>query len=101
MTGKSEYFINFSEQWQKFCSSFCYNEVNCYLFVNGAGIYKSLVKDPEQDAAPLYLCNILNNVLADDMKKAGLFGYNLDYNTIDVADILNIYQYLTLKIHVK
>ena len=39
LTTDAEYSISFSEQQNKFSLNLHYNEVNSYLFVNGAKIY--------------------------------------------------------------
>ena len=63
-----------------------------YLFVNGAEIINFKAKDSENVATPLYLGSISKDFSADNMKKAGLYGYvydfSVDYDTIAVDDIL-------------
>ena len=97
LTAEAEYSINFREQRKEFRLNLhcivlhlhCI-EVNSYLFVNGSEIYKFKAKDSEINAA--LLC--LDNVSVDDMRKTGLYRYvydfSVDYNIIDVDDILDI-----------
>ena len=63
-----------------------------YLFVNGAEIINFKAKDSENVATPLNLGSISKDFSADNMKKAGLYGYvydfSVDYDTIAVDDIL-------------
>ena len=44
------------------------------------------------------LSNVSKGFLADNMKKTGLYGYvcdfSVDYDSTDVADILDIHKYL-------
>ena len=90
LTAEAEYSINFREQRKEFRLNLHWNEVNSYLFVNGFEIYKFKAKDSEINAA--LLC--LDNVSVDDMRKTGLYryvyDYSVDYNIIDVDDILDI-----------
>ena len=72
--------------------------MNSYLFFNGVEIYKLKAKDSEKNAASLSLGNVLKDFLVNNMKKTGLYGYvynfSVDYDNIDVADILDIHKYL-------
>ena len=72
--------------------------MNSYLFLNGVEIYKLKAKDSETNAASLFLGNVLKDFLVNNMKKTGLYGYvynfSVDYDNIDVADILDIHKYL-------
>ena len=64
-------------------------------------------KDYEINAAPLCLGNVsaYNNFSVDNMKNTGLYRYaydfSVDYDSIDVADILNIHKYLMVKNNTK
>ena len=55
----------------------------------------------ELHAALLRLGNVLKDFLTDNMKKTGLYGYAYDfsvgYDSINVADILDIHKYLLTK----
>ena len=72
--------------------------MNSYLFLNGVEIYKLKAKDSETNAASLFLGNVLKDFLVNNMKKTGLYGYvynfSVDYDNIDVANILDIHKYL-------
>ena len=78
-----------------------YNGANSYLFVNGTEIYKFKAKDSEIVATPLCLGNISKDWSVDNMKKIGFNGYvydfSVDYDSIAVDDIENIYKYLMRK----
>ena len=74
LTAEKEYPINFTEQHKKLYLN--YNSINGYIFVNEVEIYKFKSK---------YLKKI---------KKTGLYRYVYDflanYDSIDVADVLDI-----------
>ena len=57
--------------------------------------------DSEIVSTPLYLGNISNDCLVDNMKKNGLnryvFDFTADYDATAVADILDIQKYLMKK----
>ena len=78
-----------------------YNGVNSYLFVNGTKIIKLKANVSEIKAHPLCLGNISKEWSVDNMKETGLNGYvynfNVDYNAITLADILNTHKYLMKK----
>ena len=78
-----------------------YNGANSYLFVNGTEIVKFKATDFEIAAYPLCLGNISKYCSVDNMKKTGLKGhvydFSVDYNSIAVADILDIHKYLMKK----
>ena len=100
-TAEKEYAISFSEQLKKFSSSLHYNGTNSYLFLNGVEIFKFKAKDSEINAAPLCLSNVLKDFSADNLKETELYGYSydfsVDYDSIDVDDVLNIHKYLMKK----
>ena len=72
--------------------------MNSYLFLNGVEIYKFKAKDSEINAASLFLGNVLKDFFVNNTKKTGLHGYvynfSVDYDNIDVANILDIHKYL-------
>ena len=78
-----------------------YNGANSYLFVNGTEIIEFKAKDSEILAYSLYLGNLSNDWLHDNMKKTGfndyIYDFSTDYNTITVSDILDIHKYLMKK----
>ena len=57
--------------------------------------------DSDINAAPLCLGNVLKDFSVDNMKNIGLcwcaYDFPVDYDSIDVADILDIYKYLMWK----
>ena len=95
------YSINFTVTKKKFCLSVHYNEVNTYLFVNGAEMYKFKAKDSEIVASPLSLGNISKDWSTDNMKRTRFNGYvydfSVDYDATDVDDIKGIHKYLMKK----
>ena len=102
---EKEYTISFTEQHKKFCLSLHDNGVNSYLFVNGVEIYKFKVKDPEINSYPICLGNISTDSLTDNIEKIGLhryiYDFSVDYDSIDVGNILNIHKYLMKKHNTK
>ena len=76
--------------------SLYYNEWS--FFVNGVKICQFKVKSSEIHESPLCLGNISKDFSVDNMKKLGLYGYvygfSVDYDSIDVDDISNILIYL-------
>ena len=79
--------------------------VNSYTCVNGVEIYKWKAKDCEISADLLCLCNCSKRFLVDNTKKIGLYGYFydflVDYDSIDVHNILDAHKYLMKKHDVK
>ena len=71
--------------------------MNSYLIVDVVKIYKFKAKDSEINAAPLFLDSTSKGFSADNIKKTGLHGYGynfpVDYDNIDVDDILDIRKY--------
>ena len=79
-----------------------YNGANSYLFVNGIKIYKFKAKDSKIVASPLCLANISKDWSIDNMKKKTAFNgyvydFSVDYDAIDVDDIVDIHKYLMKK----
>ena len=95
------YSINFIKENIKFCLSLHYNGADCYLFVNGTEIIKFKVKDSEITPYTLCLGNILKDLPLDNMEKTSLQGcvydFSVDYDAIEVSDILGIHKYLMEK----
>ena len=101
LTPEKMYSINLTATKTRFCLSLYYNGENSYLFVNGTEINKFKGKDSAIVAVPLCLRNISGNFSIDNMKKTGLIGsvydFSVDYNAIEVDDILDIHKYLMKK----
>ena len=78
-----------------------YNRRNSYLFVNGTEIIKFKAKDSEITPYELCLGNISKDWSVDNMKKTGLkgcvYGFSVDYDAVEVSDILDIHKYLMEK----
>ena len=95
------YSITFIKKNTKFCLRLQYNGANSCLFVNDVEIIKFKAKDSEIVAHPLCLGNILKDWSVDNIKKTGLNGYvynfSVDYDTIAVADTLDIHIFLMKK----
>ena len=95
------YSINFTKVNTKFCLSLHYNGGNSYLFVNGKEIHKFTANDFEIVPKNLCLGNVSKDFSASNMKKTGLTGhiydFSVDYDSIDVDDILDIHKYLMKK----
>ena len=74
------------------------------FFVNVVRIYQFKAKDSELNAYPLWLGITSKDFTVNNMNKSELCGcvydFSIDYDNIDVDDILNIYKYL-MKKHVK
>ena len=95
------YSINFTKKHTKFCLSLHYNGGDSYLFVNGTEIIKFKAKDSEIVPYQLCLGNISKDWSIGSMKKTILQGYfydfSVDYDAIEVSDILDIHKYLMEK----
>ena len=79
--------------------------VNCYKLANGVEIYNFKTKDSKINTASLCLGNVPKYFSADNMKKIGLYRcvyvFSVDYDSIDVDDILYIHIYSMKKHHIK
>ena len=68
-------------------------------------IHKLKAKNTEKNASPLCLGNISKYFPVHNMNKTGLYRYVydflVDYESIDVDDILNIHKYLMKKHDIK
>ena len=68
-------------------------------------MYKFKARDSEINAALLCLGNALKDFSAGNMKKTVLYGYvydfSVDYDSTDVADILDIHKYLIIQNDIK
>ena len=86
--------LNLPRIKQSFCLSLHYNGANSYLFVKGTKIIKFKAKDSEIVATLLSLGNISKDWSMDNIGKTELSGYvydfSVDYNAIEVDDILDI-----------
>ena len=95
------YSVNFTDQREKYCLSWHYNEANSYLFVNGTEIIKFKAKDSEIVATPLYLGNNSKDWSLDNAKDTGfnsyVYDFSVDHDAIAVDDVLDIDNYLIKK----
>ena len=82
----------------KFCLSLYYNGTNSYLIVNGTEIHKFKAKDSEIVPNNLCLGNVSKNFSASNIKKTGfnsyIYDFSVDYDAINVDDVLDIHKYL-------
>ena len=89
--------IIFTEENTKLCLRLHYNGASSYSFINGTEIIKFKAKDFKIAAYLLCLENISKNCSIDYLKKTALKGYvydfSVDYDAIDVFDILDIHKY--------
>ena len=101
LSAKNMYSINFNKVNTKFCLSLYYTGENSYLFVNGTEIYKFNANAPEIVPNNLCLRNVSKDFSPSKMKKTGFNGhiddFSVDYDEIDVDDILDIHKYLMRK----
>ena len=94
--------INFSKAKATFCLSLHYNGDNSYSFVNRKEIYKFKTNNKNVNF-PTQFClgSISNKFSAINSTgvslKGNVYGFSVDYNSIDKSDILNIYKYLMVK----
>ena len=101
----AEVFYKFYRAYKKICLSLHYNSANTYLFVSGVEIIKYKARGSE--IKPTFLClgGVSKDFSVDNMKKTGLYGYFfdfwVDFDSTDVADILDIYKYLMVKNNIK
>ena len=101
LTPEKKYSINFTKANTRFCLSLHYNRANSYLFVNGKKIRKFTAHDLEIVPNNLCLGNVSKDFSASNMKKTGfnghIYDFSVDYDSIDVDDILDIDKYLMKK----
>ena len=76
--------------------------MNSYVFVNAVEILKFKAQDCEINADLLYFGNVSKDFSVDIMKKTRLYGrvcdFLNDYDIVGVDDILDIHEYLMIKI---
>ena len=79
--------------------------MNSYIFVNGVEIYEFKAKDSEINATPLFSDNVSNNFSVDNTRKTKsyvyVYNFSVDYDGIDVDDILGIHKYITKRYVIK
>ena len=86
--------------------SLLYNGGNSYLFVNGKEIFK-FKADNKNVNFPTQFCHesISYGSGAAESREVSLngnvYGFSVDYNSIDKSDILNIHKYLMTKNNIK
>ena len=101
LSAEKMYSINFIKVNTKFCLNLHYNGADSYLFVNGTEIHKFKVKDSEIIPNNLCLGNVWKDFSESKMKKTGfnghLYDFSVDYDAIDVDNILDIHKYLMEK----
>ena len=94
-TREKEYWINFTEHYEKLCLSLDYNETNSYAFVNGVEIIRFKAKDSEIKASPLCLGNVSKDFSVDNMNSTEfpgcVYDFSVDYDGAAGDDILDIH----------
>ena len=78
LAAETQYSISFTRLGVKFCLIQHYNGSNSFLFVNATKIHQFKAKDFEIKKCPLCLENISVDFSANNMKKSGLNGYELN-----------------------
>ena len=101
LTAEKIYAINFTVTGKKFCLSLHYNGTNSHLSVNGSETIKFKAKDSEIVTTPLCLGNISKDLSLDNIKRTRfngcIYDFSVDYDAIEVDDILDIHKYLMKK----
>ena len=103
---KKKFGINFTKANTEFCLSLGYNADNSYFFVNGKEILK-FKADNKNVNFPTQFCfgSISNGFSAHESREVSLngdvYGFSVDYDSIDKSDILNIHKYLMTKNNMK
>ena len=76
-------------------------EVTVFLYVNSVKIYQFIAKYSEIKPYPMCLGNILKGFTVNNMKRTTLnehiYDFSVDYNTIDVSEIVDFHKYLMKK----
>ena len=87
-------FIKFRK---KICFSLHYNAANSFLYANGLKIHHFKAKDSEIKQYPLCFGNLQCITLKKTGLSGKLYGFSVNYETIDVSDIIDIHKYLMKK----
>ena len=103
---KRKFSIKFSKANTKFCLSLHDNVDNSYLFVNGKEIFKFKVDNKNFNCPTQFsLGSISNGFSATESREVSLNGnvydFSIDYNSIDISDILNFHKCLMTKNNIK
>ena len=68
------------------------------MYANGVKVYHFKAKDAETKPYPLFFIYITKDFTVDNMKKIGLNGkvyrVPVDYNAIDISNVVAIHKYL-------
>ena len=98
--------INFSNATTKLCLSLHYKGDNSYLFVNGKEIFKFKTNNGNANL-PTRFClgSISDGFNGTESREVSVgrnvYDFSVDYNAIDMWDILNIHKYLMVKDTIK
>ena len=98
--------INFSKAKTKHCLSLHCNDDNSYFFVNGKEIIK-FKADFKNVNFPMQFClgsisDGFSNIESREVSSnVNVYGFSVNYNSIDKSDILNIRKYLITKNNMK
>ena len=99
LTAEAKYPINFTQSGKRFVLSLHYNGSNSFLFVNATKVYQFKAKNSEIKGYWLCIGNISKDFAVNNIKKkTGLKGvvkfFSVDFNPIDINDLLDIHIYL-------
>ena len=96
-----KYPINFTESEIRFVLSLHYNGRNSFLFVNSVRRCQIKAKDSEIRPYPLCLVNISKDfnliIYLKKGLKRNLEAFSVDFDPINITDIIDIHQYLMMK----
>ena len=98
--------INFTEGDTKLCLRLHYNTDNSYLFVNEKEILEFKANNKNVNfPTQFFLRSISNGFSAAESRELSLYGnvygFSVDYNSIDKCDILNSHKYQMTKNNIK
>ena len=96
---------NFYWATEEILLSLHHNGVNSYKVVNGVEIYKFKAKDSEINVSSLCPGNVSEDFWVNNVEKSGLneyvYNFSVNYDSIDVDDILDIHKYVLVKNNTK
>ena len=94
LTAEVKHLINFTQSGKRFVLSLHYNGSNSFLFVIVTKVCQFKAKNSKIKDYALRLDNVSKDFTINNMKKAGLIGFvnffSVDFNPIDINDILDI-----------
>ena len=101
---EKKFSTNFSKANTKVCLSLHYNDDGSYLYVNKTEIYKFIAKY-KISRYNFCLVSVSQDFTKDEQDEISLNGtmlyFSVDHSSIKKEDVLNIHQYLMIKINIK